>query len=144
MAHGNGHVLAHLIATLDHPDNDIFVHIDKKADKSLLIQHITPHSSRLFILNKSIDVHWGGYSLIEVEMLLFRTAMEYGRYDYFHLMSGQDLPIKSISKINAFFEANKGKEFISFFKQCYDEFTDRVTYRHFLQDSNILNSVLAR
>lgn len=75
-------------------------------------------------------------------MLLFKTAMENEHYDYFHLMSGQDLPIKNICEINAFFEANKGKEFIGFFKRRYEEFADRVTYWHFFQEADMLSASL--
>lgn len=95
----------------------------------------------MLILNESLNVNWGGFSLVKVELLLFKKALKMGKYDYFHLMSGQDLPIKPISEINLFFEKNKGKEFISFSNQRVEDFADRVMYYHVFQDmsSNMLS-----
>ena len=37
-----------------------------------------------------------------------------GPYDYYHLLSGVDLPIKSQDYIHHFFEKNKGYEFVPY------------------------------
>lgn len=42
MAHGHPSVLAELVRRLDHPSNDIYIHIDKRADKSNVVSKITP------------------------------------------------------------------------------------------------------
>ena len=44
-------------------------------------------------------------------MELLKAAIK-GNYDYYHLISGMDLPIKTQKEIHEFFENNKGKEFI--------------------------------
>ena len=46
-------------------------------------------------------------------MELLKAAIK-GNYDYYHLISGMDLPIKTQKEIHEFFENNKGKEFIHF------------------------------
>lgn len=38
--------------------------------------------------------------------------MKHGPYAYYHLLSGQDLPIKSQDYIHQFFEEHQGKEFV--------------------------------
>lgn len=64
------------------------------------------------ILN-NVKVIWGDYSQIKTELLLFKTALNYPiNFDYFHLLSGVDLPIKPVDEIHAFFEKNKGFEFL--------------------------------
>lgn len=141
MAHAHPHVLAELVRRLDDKANDIYIHIDSKSEKKLITQGIyPPRYSNLYILEKSFDVRWGGYSQIKAEMLLYKTAMESGEYDYFHLMSGQDLPIKSIEDINIFFEKNRGYEFIGFYKRKQEEFADRVMYYYLFQDCGLTYS----
>ena len=39
-------------------------------------------------------------------------AQSKGNYDYYHLLSGVDLPLKSQDYIHSFFEDNRGKEFV--------------------------------
>lgn len=47
----------------------------------------------------------GGVSQLRAELLAFSTALEHGQYDYFHLISGQDLPLKSQDYVHNFFDA---------------------------------------
>ena len=56
---------------------------------------------------------WGGYSQIRSELILFQSAWEHG-YEYYHLISGVDLPIKTQDEIHEFFREHYGKEFIYF------------------------------
>lgn len=62
------------------------------------------------ILLHRINVYWGDFSQVECELALFEEAAK-GKYDYYHLLSGVDLPIKKPKYIYEFFEQNKGKEF---------------------------------
>lgn len=62
------------------------------------------------MLSERIDVRWGDFSQVECELALFKEAA-CGNYDYYHLLSGVDLPIKSSKYITEFFEKNKGYEF---------------------------------
>lgn len=47
-------------------------------------------------------------------MALFRYAYDRRPYEYYHLLSGIDLPIKPMSAIRKFFEDNRGKEFVGY------------------------------
>lgn len=76
----------------------------------------------------------GGYSLVNAEMLLLEKAVtDVDEYDYYHLLSGQDLPIKSQDYIHEFFERNNGKEFVTFDNDGFDQYR-RVSYYHFFQE----------
>lgn len=113
IAHSQYELLATLAELLDHPNNDIYILIDKKStppSRSIFKQK----KSGLFILDKRIDIRWGDISQIKAELLLFRTALNNGNYSYFHLLSGVDLPIKPLDYIFSFFEANNNKEFVGF------------------------------
>ena len=112
LAHTNPGQLLNLFRVLDHPRNDIYVHIDRKAsfrpeDFSGCCRH-----SGLHFLEPRIAVHWGGISIMRAELALLRAAAP-GHYAYYHLLSGQDLPIKSQDEIHAFFDAHPDREFLN-------------------------------
>lgn len=114
LAHKNFGQLRKLIELLDHPRNDIFVHVDGKAkDFHPEMLDGTCRHSRLTILPERIKVNWGGVSIMRAEIALLKAAVAAEDYDYLHLMSGLDLPIKSQDEIHKFFDDHKGKEFIN-------------------------------
>jgi hypothetical protein len=111
IAHNEPVLFKKLIACLDHPDVDIFVHIDRKSDMALFDDVKTEHSFIYFIEDR-IDVRWGDYSQILTEIKLFETASKRNRYLYYHLLSGIDLPIKPVDQILKWFEDRKGYEYL--------------------------------
>lgn len=136
IAHHQFELLELLLKCLDNPNNDFYIHIDSKVknfDKDAIVKNIK-HSSVTF--TESISIQWGAFSQIKSELILLKAALK-GNYDYFHLLSGVDLPIRSAQEILSFFENNKGKEFIHF---CSDEYNKsenvqgRVKYHYFLQE----------
>lgn len=60
---------------------------------------------------KSDRIYWGSYSFIKTMIHLLKTAFEENK-DYFILISGQDMPILSCSKIKAFIESNADVSFV--------------------------------
>lgn len=66
-------------------------------------------------------LHGGGCSQIACELGLLGAAVARGHYSYYHLLSGQDLPIKSQDQVHLFFDSCGGKEFIRFenHNRCY-------------------------
>lgn len=111
-AHKETSVLRTLLMLIDAPCNDIYIHIDAKTKNFDFDKVKTFVQKSKLIFTDRVKVYWGDYSQIKSELMLLKAAIG-GGYDYYHLISGQDLPIKSISEINNFFENNSGKEFIS-------------------------------
>lgn len=110
IAHNEPYIL-HILIKKIKIIGDVYVHIDKKVSRDMymkLSQIILSEGGK--IVEPSIDVRWGDYSQIKCEMMLFKTSY-IKHYDYYHLLSGVDLPIKSTTYISNFFEMNKGNEF---------------------------------
>lgn len=103
---------------MQHPDFDFYIHVDKKVD-------IGPHRflasmPQVYLIRDRVDVIWGGYNTIEAELRSVQEIFDTNReYDYIHLMSGQDYPIKPASHIHDFFVQHRGKEFLEF--EHFDE-----------------------
>lgn len=113
IAHNEWSILKKMLEVLDHVDNDIYLHIDKKAGEFKQEEFISVvNKSKIFLIERT-DVTWGGDSQIWCEYNLLLEATKRG-YEYYHLLSGVDFPLKNISDINRFFEENKGKEFVRF------------------------------
>lgn len=143
MAHNEFDILEKVIKLLDDNENHLYIHIDKKVkdfnfDKFSSIAK----KSKIFFTNR-INVSWGGYSLVQCELLLLKEAIVHN-YEYYHLISGVDLPLKTNEEIHDFFNKNKGKEFISYDKNASDtEIESRIKYYYLLQDKFGRSSKLA-
>ncbi len=135
MAHNNFDYLKKLIKSLDDTRNDIFIHIDKKANFTDfdLLKKAMKFSSVYYI--KQRNVKWAAFSGIICEMDLLKEATDRGVYDYYHLLSGSDLVIKTQNEIHQFFDHNKGIEFVAFDeRQIASQYLDRIKYYYFFQD----------
>lgn len=132
MAHNEFQLLEILLRCLDYPQNSIFVHIDKRV-KIDDIKKINLKDASLRIVQE-ISVSWGGGSLIECELFLFEIAIKNSDADYFHLLSGSDLPLKGQDEIHKFFEKHRGLEFIDFADEhpVNNNILDRVELYHLL------------
>lgn len=142
IAHNEFGILKVLLSMLDDERNDIYLHLDKKAGK-VNLEEFKTIQSRLIILNNRIDVRWGHFSLIRVELLLFEEAYKVGGYAYYHLLSGVDLPIKTQDYIHHFFDMNNSCEFVGFSSTLPDK---RVLNYHLFmgltRSNRILNAII--
>lgn len=88
---------------------DIYIHIDKKSN--ITFKNIVRLSNVVWI-GKQIDVGWQTYEMVDAELLLLRTAYKQ-QYDYYHLVSGQCLPLRTENEIDNIISQYKGKSFIN-------------------------------
>ena len=147
IAHNQFELLKKLILSLDHKDNDIYLHIDKKATdfERSTFDGLLSHS-KLIILENRLDVKWGDYSQIECELQLIKRAV-LGEYDYYHLMSGVDMPLKSQDEIHEFFNQNNGTLFVHFDSEKVSETElKKVKKYHFIisKNKNIIKKLLSK
>lgn len=136
IAHNNWWQLKQLIRFLDAENHDIYIHIDKKSKNFDEEDFLSiAHKSNVYFF-REYEVFWGGFSLVQVELFLFEKAYEQ-KYNYYHMISGVDLPLKSNREIDIFFERNKGREFILYDDEKLKndpEISRRTKYYHYLQN----------
>ena len=102
-----------MIRRMQHPAFDFYIHVDKKIDiaSHLFLEKIP----NVYLIKDRVNVIWGGYNTVKATLHSIKEIFRTGKnYDYIHLMSGQDYPIKSAAHIHDFFAANNGKEFLQF------------------------------
>ncbi|WP_016896804.1 beta-1,6-N-acetylglucosaminyltransferase [Aerococcus viridans] len=134
LAHKNDFTFQTLLKSLDSPNNDLYIHMDKKVEDYDINTTNKLIKFSNIIHTKRTNVQWGGYSGINAEMILFEESYKSNiDYSFFHLISGEDLPIKPIEEIYKFFEKNLGKNFIRF-QSLNFSYSYRVKYYYFTQD----------
>ena len=137
LAHKNWGQLKVLLSLLDNRRNDIFLHVDKKKyPPQNVIEEIagTPQVSDLYFVD-SINVNWGSYSVIAAELILLKAAIQVDHYDYYHLISGQDLPLKTQKEIHSYFDQHQGEEFVEYAdKSWMERVKKRYRYYRFFQE----------
>lgn len=130
MAHGNWQQLQLLVNALDDVRNDIYLHVDRKAEESCLQSEFTGGGEISPIIRiEGLDVRWSHYSQTLAELALFRKVLDSGvPYARVHLISGSDLPVRSQDYIHDFFK-DKEEEFLSI--HTTSDFSIRIKYYHF-------------
>lgn len=112
MCHNNLNILKKTISLLDSEFFDFFVHIDKKSNIEINDIKNICKKSQIYVF-KEIKIRWADYSQVECEIFLLNKAVK-GKYSYYHLISGVDMPLKKPKEIYDFFENSKDKEFITY------------------------------
>lgn len=137
MAHTDWSMLNKLLNTLDDSRNDIYLHVDGKADFKIndLLQ---PKHAHLTMIDRQ-RVEWGGHNMISCELALLKAARRSDEtYVYYHLLSGADLPLKNQDEIHAFFERNQGTNYIKVDEKAMESGTAEERVRYYRLFQNII------
>lgn len=131
MAHADWPALFRLVEELDHPDIDIYVHINKcsKDWDPKFLDGSTKYSKVIFVPRMRIE--YCNYSQVRAICSLLDSATK-GQYDYYHLISGSDLPLHSTQHFLEFFYSHRNKEFISYYQE---ENLSQYRYHRFFSNS---------
>ena len=131
VAHADPRMLQLLISLLDDERNDIFVLIDAASplDPSALE---TTRSSLTLV--PRMRVYWSGFSLIQAELNVLRAAVNAGRYHYYHLLSGSDLPLVCPATLHERLD-DSSLEYVDIDPGCEDFAHWKVGYYHFLVET---------
>lgn len=140
ITHGNFAILEKLIRFFDHEDSDIYIHLDAKV-RDFDFAHYTALTEKASVTftEERYTVHWGDVSIVRAEYALLRAAGK-GHYDYYHLLSGADAPLKSYSCIDRYFEERAGRNFLCFQNpEISREHLERVRFYYPFQNRDFKN-----
>lgn len=122
-AHKNASQVARLIERLNTSDTSFVIHVSKTAEKGFYeqITSLMNGFQNVHFCKREFSIHFG-FGIVQATIngmeLLLNKGIE---FDYFHLLSGQDYPLKSNDQIFDFFNKNNGKEFMEFWKLFPDK-----------------------
>lgn len=133
LAHKDFQLLKHLVGYFSRGCY-VFIHIDKKS--SITEHELASLRNIAYVrgIYREFEVHWGGFSVLEAEFSLIGHALNECDADYFHLISGQDYPIKPLDYFLNFFEEHASTSFIEYNPKPVHlwPLPDQWRYRYFL------------
>lgn len=137
LAHRNPEQAAMLIDVLAaESGSQVLVHVDKKSEamfRALSTRYAASNAVKL--ISERHKVYWGSYGQIKATLALLREAAAIPGSFYCMLMSGQDFPVRPLSELRSFLEANDGRQFVVNFRlpdvQWSDGGLNRVRHYHF-------------
>lgn len=117
-AHKNAEHIVRLIDRLNNDNTDFVIHVSKSCEQGFYkeIKALTKSYPNVFFCKREQGMHYG-WGIVQGTINGMEKLFEVGsKFDYFHLLSGQDYPIKTNEEIFRFFEENRGKEFMYYWK----------------------------
>ena len=137
LTHGNFEILEKQLRFLDSENADFYIHADAKAAFDPERFRAVPEKSRVTFVKRH-RISWGHFAMVEAELELLRAAVVPGGYDYYHLLSGVDVPVKTRAYIENYFTRAPGRNYVSFLSPEISR-TDlyRVRFYYPLQRYNI-------
>ena len=163
LAHNQPELLSRIVSVLMAPNHYFFIHVDAKCDGFQRFRDATNRigGGNAQFVNRIACYHCG-VSLVYAEIALLKEAERHpAHFDYVHLISGQDYPLRTNRQFDEFFE-NTDESFMcynfeedmDYWRPIYDEkanwwhsngtngIIDRFCYRH--SHSRLLNRLLPR
>lgn len=104
VAHKNPEQILELCSLLK-PEFNIYVHFDTKCPLSQ--DNINAFKKMNVNVYSKYSVKWGSYSICKAELLILKEALKNKDNAFFHLISGQDWPVKRISELKNFYKDNE-------------------------------------
>lgn len=131
LTHKFSYNIIKLLENYDDKNIDFYIHIDKKSDVIIdQFKDICIHSN--VHIYKKYNVFWGDFSIVEAELFLLKKAA-IGKYDYYHLISGDDFYLMSKDNfLNKFF--NDEYSYIGLYDlKTKNDKSERIKYYHFFR-----------
>lgn len=137
-----------LLQTVQHLSSDkeniVLIHVDKKSD---IKEFLSLEKTNVHLIPNRVEVTWGTLSLTRSILQLMEFSLNF-QYDFFFLLSGDDIPLKNNTKLRKLLSNFPDNNFISFDKKATDEDNEnRIKYSHpdwFFQRDSKLTKVKRR
>ena len=102
--------VARACKTVAYKDDAVFIHVDRKVDRKPFEEacKALPH---VHFVHDTMKNYWGGFNSLIATMHTLQAAMDYGHFDRFVLLQGQDYPLVSNAQIHDFFARHSETEF---------------------------------
>lgn len=111
MVHKSPKLFARIVNVLAQANHYFFVHVDAKADDFDRFKNAVSDVPNVIFIDRIRNYH-GSVTQIYCELNLYKAALSYViKMDYFHLISGQDYPLRSNYDFDHFFETHQGQSF---------------------------------
>jgi hypothetical protein len=104
MAYRGAPVLRRTMAVLVAAGWDVFVHLDRKADRAAYLAALGDAAQLCSFVEDPLEIFWGGFSMVQAEIRLIETARQVASYDRYILVSDDAIPIHPAPALRALHE----------------------------------------
>lgn len=128
MCHKITNPLLHTVKYLSSfKENIILIHIDKKSE---IRDFLVLKKTNVHLIPNRLDVTWGTLSLTRATLEVMYFSLKF-QYDFFFLLSGDDIPLKSHSKLIQLLSKFPDYNFLSFDNDAtYKTIENRIKYNY--------------
>lgn len=128
-----------LIRQLQSSSSYFFIHIDAKSNINDFVVHTVKHKNITFLKSR-YKLNWGGFGIIRASIALMKALEISGlEYSHAHLLSGEDISLKSPDQVAAFFSENIHNNYLNYNKLPYNRWAyggmDRISRYYFGQNN---------
>ncbi|NMH88174.1 beta-1,6-N-acetylglucosaminyltransferase [Flavivirga algicola] len=140
-AYKNFEHLADIIGFFDE-GFEFYIHVDKKSKVPKAVLEKIRERKNVKILSQKYRVNWGGLNHLKSALFLADKALKESDNQYFHLISGQDFPIKNMSQFKTITNSSILKDYLEYFELPTENWAnenggfDRIQYYHLLDTLN--------
>lgn len=135
--HNNEEITKQFLQAYDDEHIDFYIHVDRKAHTyHFELFHNVCRKAHVYFVER-IPIYWGTFSQIQLELQLLEEALE-KEYDYYHFISGCDIPLFTKTEFLAFFKKHNGKEFVEFSDRkiaIENKVSERIQYYYIFMNS---------
>lgn len=115
---------------------NIYIHIDKKSIVEQRDFDMLKETTNVAFVSQEYTVNWGGVNHLKSYLLLSEEALKKAENQYFHLITGEDFPIKNNSSFKSLFkEEIKSKIYMDCVKMPREDWSnggmDRLEHYNF-------------
>ena len=121
-AHKDPPSLIQLLENIHHPEHIYLIHIDKRASamRNFIAGTVNNNPKykenvRVLPTDRSVSPIWGSYGMVRAMLELMEEAVRMSDWDFVIMLSGSDLPLRSVDDLAMSLAAYKGKNFFQFY-----------------------------
>src|SRR5690606_19565842 len=129
--------LKELVCFFDAKYFNVYIHLDRKSHFKLEdFRFLEAQAPQVKLVANKYQVNWGGFNHLKAYLYLCREALKEEENFYFHLITGQDYPVKPLSYFLKFAQEqiHEPREYLAHhevpFKRWSGGGVNRLTYYH--------------
>jgi hypothetical protein len=103
---------------------EFFIHVDKKSN--IDVSRLTGIPNKKTFVFQVYKVNWGGINHLKAILLLTKEALKNKDIGFFHLITGEDYPAKSVDYFLNSLDTQKS--YLDFFKLTNDIWSERIDF----------------
>lgn len=105
LVHKQPELLGRILKVLSTDNHHFYINVDAKNNNYELFRKETEGIANVNYLHPSVEVGHASITMLKAEITLMKAVYNCGKkYDYIHLISGQDYPLRSNEQFDRFFE----------------------------------------